>query len=113
WPLFGFEFAGKHYAYTVLPFGFSQSPFVFHKVTRQVTAFCRAIGLRMISYLDDFLFASSSRENAVAISEFTTWLFGFLGFNVNHAKSMLDPSQSAEFLGFALNSSSWTLRVSP
>ena len=42
---------------TVLPFGLGQAPFVFHKLTRHMNAFAGMCGFRLMSYLDDCLWA--------------------------------------------------------
>ncbi len=40
---------------SVLLFGVGQSPFCFHKITRCIVEFAGAVGVRVLSYLDDFL----------------------------------------------------------
>ena len=57
---FGFE--GRVYEYTVLPFGMSLSPRVFVKCTQVAVAPLRRQGIRLATYIDDWLFSGKSRE---------------------------------------------------
>lgn len=102
-PWFCFQYEGRTYRSKAAPFGFSLSPFLFCKLSRSVVAFLRTLGIRTLSYVDDWLFAASSREEASALAAFVLWLFSFLGFEVNKAKSVTDPRQEMEFLGMIVD----------
>ena len=107
---FGFE--GRVFEYTVLPFGLSLSPRVFVKVTQAAIAPLRQQGIRLSTYLDDWLISAASsdevtRHTNVVVSHLTT-----LGFNINYDKSMLIPSQQTTFLGISLDSVQMRARLS-
>lgn len=92
---------GKCYASTVLPFGVGPAPMFFTKVLRCVVAFLHSIGIRVVSYIDDFLFAVHA-NTAESTLEFVVWLFEQLGFRIKF-KTGRRPSQSVEFLGFIVD----------
>jgi hypothetical protein len=94
---------GKVYRYTVLPFGLSIAPWVFTKVVRPVITFCRRLGVAVVAYLDDFLWADDEKHIATLV-QFATTLLALLGFDVSTSKSELTPAQILKFLGLLINS---------
>ena len=60
----GFEWEGKFYCYTVLPFGLSTAPRIFTKIMKTPVAHLRSLGCKLIAYLDDIPFAHDSFESA-------------------------------------------------
>ena len=89
-----FGFQGKVYEYTVLPFGMSLSPRVFVRCTETALAPLRQQGIRVASYIDDWLLCASSAQEAAQITTRVLSHVTSLGFNVNFAKSMMTPTQS-------------------
>ena len=73
--LLRFFWDGVWYEFLVLPFGLGTAPFVFTKLTYPVVAFLRALGIRLIIYLDDMLVAPiplrTSRFGAPVCVSFT------------------------------------------
>jgi hypothetical protein len=55
WQYLGFEWQGKYYVFCQLPFGLATACFVFTKLMKQLVAFWRKSGIRVIPYIDDFL----------------------------------------------------------
>jgi hypothetical protein len=49
----GFQWQGRYYAFTVLPFGLSSACNVSTKLLRPIVKFLRAQGIRIVLYLDD------------------------------------------------------------
>ena len=47
---------GIYYQFAVMPFGLSIAPYVFTRITRELAQRWRAMGVRCISYIDDFIF---------------------------------------------------------
>jgi len=83
----------------VLPFGLSPAPRVFTIVGTWMIDYLRSKGLNGVSYIDDFLFSHNNalrlrRQSVFAINEFYE-----LGWYVSLAKSDLEPSQVAQFIG--------------
>ena len=52
----GFKWEGRYYVYNCLPFGLSTAPWVFSKVTRELAMYWRKGGIKLLPYLDDFMF---------------------------------------------------------
>ena len=72
-----------------------------HKVLMPAAATLHRLGMRLVLYLDDTLVLAQTREMA---REFRTALelLYRLGFIIN-LKSILNPTQKIEFLGFQLD----------
>ena len=107
-----FGFDGRVYQYTVLPFGMSLSPRVFSKCTQAAIAPLRARGIRLDTYLDDWLISADSREVAIQHTQMVVSHLTSLGFQLNLEKSSLVPSQRATFLGVMLDSTTLRARLS-
>ena len=107
----GFNWAGVDYVFTVLPFGLASAPRIFTKVTRELCAKWRAQGIRLLHYLDDFLFVAPTRElllqhQAVILADLAA-----AGFLLNTAKSQLTPTRTLTHLGFDLDLSEGTFTL--
>ena len=88
-----------------LNFGFTQAPWIFHKIMREVVRHLRANhGVRVLSYLDDFLLLGDSREEALRARDTTLRVFDDLGLQVAHDKGQWEPAQAATFLGVEVSS---------
>ena len=109
WPYLCFNSPLGILAPTVLIFGDGQAPFTFHKVTRPMTALAGILGIRCLSYLDDFLFAASPDKIPMTQS-FARWLFPLLGWSTND-KCDWDPGFVKEFLGFSLDSNEFRIKT--
>ena len=106
-----FQWEKETYEFTCLPFGLSAAPRVFTKIIKPVVAWMRQFGCRMITYIDDNLLVAPSKEEAQVLARLMVVLFEALWFSVNYKKSVLDPQQSMEFLGFLIDSRSMTVRL--
>src|SRR5687767_12604541 len=51
-----FYWKGKYYKALVLIFGFCQAPFIFTKICRVVVRFFGALLIRLMNFIDDFIF---------------------------------------------------------
>lgn len=112
-PFLCFRWRGTTYTTRVLPFGLGLAPWLFTRVTTPVIAFCRAINVRVIAYLDDFLWADQDPESVGELTEFVRWLFAALGFEVSEKKSHWTPAQCVLFLGLLLDTERYTFTVPP
>ena len=108
-----FSLDGEVYQYTVLPFGMSLSPRVFTKCTQAAVAPLRAQGVRLDTYLDDWLISADSRQEASRQTETVVSHLTSLGFILNYKKSSLVPSQQTTFLGVMLDSTTLMARLTP
>ncbi|XP_038163380.1 uncharacterized protein LOC119798106 [Cyprinodon tularosa] len=99
-----FSFHGNCYEYLVLPFGLSLSPRVFVKCTEAAVGPLRRRGIRVATYIDDWLIASSSHQEASLHTAMIKEHLMDLGFKINLEKSSLFPSQRIAFIGLSLDS---------
>lgn len=96
------------YQYCTTAFGLASSPFVFTKVCRPILEHLRSQGIRISAYLDDWLLIANSKQLALQQAQTVITLLQRLGWLVNFKKSVLDPTQRLEHLGFVLNTQSMT-----
>ena len=102
-PLFGFEFEGKTYSWRQLFFGLSPAPYIFTMILRDVAKKWRFDGINLIHYIDDIaIFAKSCLLCAQQFARVRKDLED-LGFVINMEKSVLEPTQEIEFLGYEVN----------
>lgn len=94
-----------------LPFGASQSPGIFNRITQSVRVMMAHKGYKtIVVYLDDFLIISQSYDECLlALSELMR-LLRELGFQLNYNK-IEGPKQKLIFLGVLINSVDMTLSV--
>src|SRR4029434_1085870 len=105
-------FGGIAYQFNALPFGLALAPRVFTKCVEAAIAPLRLRGLRLFSYLDDWLIAAHSKAAAVQYCHLAVAHLHRLGFVINKEKSVLCPSQTTHFLGMVLDSTSMEVRLS-
>jgi len=104
--LMSFQWEGKTYVFQVLPFGMSALPWLFtHFVQAMVHHLCRQ-GMWVMAYMDDFIIIGHSHQQALEHTTCTLSILNQLGWQVNFEKSNLMPSQSKEFLGLLIDTTS-------
>ncbi len=101
WPYLCWKHRGKYYCSTVLTFGKSQAPLFFHKTMRVIVRFCRALRIKVLNYLDDFLWAAKRGASRQLVS-FVRFLLPALGWRFND-KCKFEPTTSIEFLGMIID----------
>ncbi|KAK6028679.1 reverse transcriptase [Ostertagia ostertagi] len=106
-----FYCGGKLFQFKALPFGLSSAPYVYTRLMRVIASELRRCGIRLIVYLDDWLFIDNEKASLVAKINLIIHLFKKLGLTVNESKSQLEPSQIIEFLGVTINSKTFELSV--
>ena len=106
-----FQFQGKLYEFTCLPNGLSSGPRLFTKVTKPMFATLRVKGLLNTIYIDDSLLFGENREECRINVMETARLAIELGFVLHPEKSIFEPTQIIEFLGFILNSVDMTVKL--
>lgn len=92
-----FAYQGKCYEFTVLVFGLALSPRVFCLCVEAGLALLRLTGIRILTYLDDWLVLACSRDQMLRDTQRVHTHLLSLGFMVNHTKSNFSPSQSVTF----------------
>ena len=100
----------KMYSFSVLPFGLTSAPRVFTKLLKPVFASLREKGISCLSYIDDCLVVSSTKNYAESDSQQLLLTLVDLGFKINETKSSLIPRTEITFLGYVIDSLSMTVR---
>ena len=106
--LFGIFWKSKYYVYKSLPFGYSWSPYYFHKCFRPVLQRLRELGVRLVTFVDDILIMASKSDIA-GHTQMVLDALSELGWRVNLEKSQLDPAQEVTFIGYSIRT--WGERV--
>ena len=102
---------GVLYQYVGFPNGLSEAPRYFTLLLKPVMALLGLRGCRYCSYLDDLLMMDGDSERLKEHGSFIIQVFMYLGFLINTKKSILEPTQSIEFLGFLISSISMKVTV--
>ena len=120
-PLFGIHFDGVDYVWTVLPFGWNESPLCYHSLSEAKAAYLRSRGIPVLAYIDDAWYANfvatfgqSSREQWLSACE--ALHLGILvsfkcGYFLSDTKCDLNPSQVQRYLGIDCDSTTASFRV--
>ena len=89
--------------YNCLPFGLSTAPWVFSKVMRELVMFWRRDGIKLLPYLDDFMFMKSGFWQCVRMARKVEKDFVRAGLRINVPKCHVVPAQRRRRLGFDVN----------
>ncbi len=102
-PYLAFEAFGHTYAFVALPFGLNQAPFVFQKTMEEAGRIVRQrTGLRIVIYLDDWLFLGSAQELRKGMPR-ALGILRDLGVRISPQKSIVHPVTHLEYLGVMVN----------
>ena len=82
----GFEWEGQCYQFLVLPFGLSTAPKIFTTVMGHTVRFLRFVGVRLIAYLDDLIFAHPSAREALSAAQMMIHILPRFGWLVHPTK---------------------------
>ena len=99
-----FVHEGQVYEWVSLPFGLATSPFVFTKVIAEIGKFVHLRGIHLVQFLDDWLLFCLIFKLTALQKDYILQILWFLGWILNEPKSILDPTQMAEYLGDLYNS---------
>lgn len=99
-----FQFQGKIYEFTCLPFGLNIAPYIFTKIMKPVVSYLRLLKILLVIYLDDILVIGRSFEMCSKNAKTALALLKKLGFIINFEKSQLTPSKRCKFLGLVYDS---------
>jgi hypothetical protein len=101
----------KYYQWQEAPFGLSILPYLFQRMMSTLLKKWRAAGLLVWVYLDDILVVNANQKVLQKEVNLVLKDLGALGLNVNTKKSVLQPNQNIQYLGFTLNFKEGTLEV--
>jgi hypothetical protein len=96
----GFMWGGRYYVYNCLPFGLSTSPWVFSKVMRELVIYWRKGGIRLLPYLDDFLFMAKGFWQCARLARKVEAGLVRAGLRINVPNCHTLPAQQRRQLGF-------------
>lgn len=88
------------YEFNAMPYGLSTAPRTFTKIMKEVVGYLRSRGFSSVSYLDDTLCLGHTYDQCLLNVRETIKLLECLGFVINYEKSVLEPKQQCQFLGF-------------
>jgi len=107
---FAFQVLGRTFQSLTMPFGLRVAPFLWTKVCRPVVQRLRALGFRVIVYVDDFGGAPPSRRrrpaskaDAVRGSAQVQHLFALLGLQLHPTKGRWDGTMALPLLGHVVD----------
>ena len=108
---FMFEWLEKNYKFIAMLNGFSDAMRVFTKVSKPVYAYLRQQGYMSVIFVDDSYLQGDTKQECLQNIEATVSLLESLGFAIHEGKSILNPTQEIEFLGFVFNSVKWLFQL--
>lgn len=100
-----FVYQGELYRMTSLPFGLSSAPLAFSRISKWIAGVFREKGMRVLVYLDDFMFAHQDPSVLEDQISYAVSLLQSLGWCINFEKSVLRPRKRLEFLGIEWDTS--------
>ena len=107
-----FLWKGELFQYKVMVFGLSSAPRVFTRICKPILATLRGVhGIRCSLYIDDMIVINSSRLLLKSNLSTICNIFTSLGFYINKAKSVLEPTKDIKHLGIMISSSTLTLSL--
>lgn len=92
------------YQFAGMPMGLSCSPRIFTKILLPLFTDLRRDGHICLAYLDDSFIVGETKEDCFQSVKVLAERLQKLGFFINVEKSVLEPSTSAVFLGYEINS---------
>ena len=101
--VFGFKFEGKTYSWRQLFFGLSPAPYFFTMILRDVAKRWCFDGIVLVHYLNDFCIFAGSHSLCLQQRQRVCQDLVDLGFVITVPKSVLEPTQELEFLGYEVN----------
>ena len=107
----GFKWQGRYYVYNCLPFGLSTAPWVFSKVMRELVMYWRREGIKVLPYLDDFMFMKHGFLQCASLARRVEGDFIRAGLKINVPKCHSVPAQQRRQLGFDVDFEDGKFRV--
>ena len=106
-----FVWRGATWQFKALPNGLTSGPRIFTKLFKIPLAHLRQMGFNIISYIDDTLLVANTKEQANIAVENTVHILSDLGFIIHPEKSVFEPTQKLEFLGFVIDTKLMQVRL--
>ena len=98
----GKRWRNQTYVWNRLPFGLNVSAYYFVKTVRAIIAHLRSQNVRALAYVDDFV-VCAHREHIDSHCKLLLSTLDKLGLHISKDKSLLDPSQKLQFIGYEIS----------
>ena len=109
WTYFGIYWKGVYYVWTVLCFGWCESPYIYPTVSSAVAQYLRHLDVPITTWLDDFWMSNfqgtknqspaQQREAAREVASLALTVFYQCGYFMSITKCVLEPTTRLVFLG--------------
>ncbi|XP_063420142.1 uncharacterized protein LOC134705325 [Mytilus trossulus] len=93
----------RYFTFSVLPFGLSSAGHIFTKTVRVLVKYWRSLGFPMVVYLDDGMGTAENFDTCFELSKTVKNDLLLSGFIANTEKSVWEPVQNIDWLGFVWN----------
>jgi hypothetical protein len=103
-----FFWKGKFYKSLVLLFGFCQAPFIFTKITRVIVRFFGSLLIKVINFVDDFLFTEEPSK-IERLQIFVDLILQLLGWTLSMKDNQF--GETVKFLGFLIDATHRKFRI--
>ena len=111
---FGICFGGWYLVFTVIPFGYKGSAYIYHTTGMAATSYCRKLGVPCLQYIDDRMLGElcSHKQSektrgfyqAMRALYIVCQILTRLGYTIGLSKCCFIPSKTLLFLGFFTDS---------
>jgi hypothetical protein len=106
-----FEYGGKIYKFTCMPNGLSSAPRIFTMLSKPVFSYLRKQGFHNTVYIDDSLLIGYSLSDCQRNVKATVDAVRHAGFIIHPEKSVFNPTQDIQYLGFMICSTDMKVRL--
>ena len=102
---------GNVYKYPTLPNGYRDAARIFTKLLKPVFGTLRELGYQSVAYLDDAYLQGTCHRQCTQNIRLSIRVLQALGYTIHPTKSILEPVQEIETLGFVVNSKTMTISL--
>ena len=106
-----FLWRDKMFQFTCLPNGLASAPRIFTKLLKPIFAHLRLLGHIVVGYIDDTYIQGNNYQDCLENVQATSKILTDCGFVLHPTKSVLVPSQQLIYLGFIIDSSTMTIKM--
>ena len=108
-----FHVQGQTYQFKALPFGLSTAPLELTVTAKEVKLMAIHKGIRIHQYLDNWLVRAASHRVCLQHTQDLVKICQELGWLVNSEKSVLEPKQIFDFVGYQFDLRAGQVRPTP
>ena len=111
WEYAGFCWEGNTYVFTVPAFGLAPVPRWFTQLMQELFRVIRALGVRVLSMIDDYCTYASTYNQAALQCDTLVDLLGLLHLDLNPKKGQFTPAHVVQMLGMLVDSKEMVFRI--